>query len=297
MKTPTYISKSLFAGLSLMLLFAACSDVNNEVESLTDDDIELATQILTESVSDESSGIVSSLYDAVSTVSTDEIHYKSHAKSNPDDRSGRGRERKFSHTYDSETGTHTLSFERNVVKDDFSKNISLLNTYIYKSPEGEFIVQPKANRDSIESVNFTGNKSGSVNSRFRNSSFARIDTFALAGLHGTSGTISIDGTHHGEGSATGMTTDSLQASRNFTVDIEFINVEMDKAIIDANGNLEEGITGTLTYKIVTNKSLGDENDENVIEGTIELDGDGTALLRFKKITKVIRFSLKDGSRR
>ncbi|HCT52842.1 MAG TPA: hypothetical protein DF712_10310 [Balneola sp.] len=236
------------------------------------------------------------MYDAVSTVGKDGISYGDNRnKANSDDNSGRGRESSYSYTYDPDTGMHTLQYDRSVNKNSFSKSISLLNTYIFKSPEGEFIVHPRANADSIESVDFTGNKSGSVNSRRGSSEFARADTFAIAGLHSTSSIVSIDGTHHGEGSASGFTRDSVEVSRDFTVDIEFLNVEIEKDTVEANGNLEQGVTGTLNYSIVLNKSFGDEADNQVIEGTIELTGDGTALLRFKKVAKVVRFSLKDGS--
>tara|TARA_R110002124_G_scaffold120157_2_gene278019 strand:- start:5887 stop:6786 length:900 start_codon:yes stop_codon:yes gene_type:complete len=296
MKSLQNISKLSLLGLSLLVTFAACSAVNNDVESLTDEDIELATQILTESVSDESSGIMSSMYDAVSSVGSDGISYRdSQDKAKHNDRSGRGREGSYSYTYDPETGTHTLQYNRSVTNGTFSKSVSLLNTYIFKSPEGDFVVRPRANADSIESVDFTGSKSGSVESRRRNSEFARLDTFSIAGLHSTSSIVSIDGTHHGEGSASGVTSDSVEASRDYTVNIELSNVEIVKDTVEANGNLEQGVTGTLTYSIVLNKTFGDRSDTKEIEGTIEMDGDGTALLRFKRILKTIRFSLKDGS--
>ena len=295
MKSIKNISKLTLLGLSLMVIFAACSAVNNEVESLSDEDIELATQIIGESVSDDNSGIISSMYDAVSTVDKDGIAYNANkAKENHDDRNGRGREGSYSYTYDPTTGTHTLEYNRSVNKGDFEKSVSLLNTYVYTSPEGEFIARPRANKDSIESVDFTGSKSGFVNSRFRNSEFARLDTFAIAGLHSTSSIVSVDGKHYGQGNASGTTSDSVLASRDYTVNIEFLNVEIDKDSVEANGNLEQGVTGTLNYSIVLNKTIGDVLDSEVIEGTIELTGDGTALLRFNKVAKIVRFSLKDG---
>jgi len=296
MKSFKHISKLTLLGLSFMVTFLACSTANNDIDSLSDEDIELATQIISESVSDENSGMMSSIYDAVSTVDTNRISYEDdNTKFKNSDRSGRGQERNYSYTYDPNTGTHTLQYERSVTNDRFSKSVSLVNTYVYKSPEGAFIARPRANRDSIESIDFTASKSGFVESRRRNSEFVRLDTFAITGLHNTSSILSIDGTHHGEGNASGFTRDSVEASRDYTINIEFINVEIEKDTVSANGNLEQGVTGTLTYSIVLNKTVGDEDDNKVIEGTIEMTGDGTALLRFKKFAKVVRFSLKDGS--
>lgn len=298
MKYLKNISKLTLLGLSLLVTFAACSAVNNDVETLSDEDIELATQIIGESVSDENSGVMSSIYDAVSTVGKDGISYRDDNNNNktlPNDDSGRGRESNYAYSYDPETGTHTVEYNRSVNNPFFTKSVSLLNTYIFKSPEGDFVARPRANKDSIESVAFTGSKSGFVDSRRRDSEFARLDTFAIAGLHSTSSVVSIDGTHHGEGSASGITRDSVEASRDYTIDIEFLNVEIEKDSVVANGNLEQGVTGTLTYSIVLNKTVGDEVNNEVIEGTIELTGDGTALLRFRRVAKVVRFSLKDGS--
>ena len=101
MKSLKYISKISLLGLSLLITFAACSAVNNDVESLSDQDIELATQILAESVSDESSGIMSSMYDAISNVDNDGISYtNNHNKATHDDgRSGRGREGSYLYSY------------------------------------------------------------------------------------------------------------------------------------------------------------------------------------------------------
>jgi len=296
MKSLIHISKINLLGLGLLVTFAACSSVNNDVESISDEDIELATQIVAESVSDETSGIMSSMYDAVSTVGADGITYQDNrSKVNPNDRSGRGREGSYSYTYDPETGTHSIQFERSLTVGDFSKSVASLSTYIFESPEGEFIVRPRANPDSIESVEFTGSKSGSFESRKRSSEFARLDTFSIAGLHSSSSIVRIDGRHRGEGSASGLTSDSVEASRNFTVDFEFFNIEIVKDTVENYGNLEQGVTGTLTYSIIIDRALGERSDQKVIEGTVEMDGDGTALLRFKRIAKTIRFSLKDGT--
>lgn len=297
MKSLNNISKLTLLALSLMVTFAACSAVNNDVESISDEDIELATQVITESVSDETSGIMSSFYDAVSSVGSDGIDYKEgNQKVADDDNSGRGSESSYSYSYDSETGIHTIEYDRNVTKGEFSKGISLTNTYVFESPEGNYIAHPRANADSIESVDFTGSIAGFVNSRRKNSEFARLDTFAIAGLHSTSTIVSIDGTHYGVGNTEGENADSVQFAANFSVAIEFADVRIDKQIVEANGNLEEGVTGTLSYSVELNRSFGSRTETKVIRGTIQMDGDGTALLRFNKAVKTIRFSLKDGSR-
>ena len=45
------------------------------------------------------------------------------------------------------------------------------------------------------------------------------------------------------------------------------------------------------------KNIGGGVDEKIIEGTIDLNEDGTALMRFNKFPQVIRFSLGNGERK
>lgn len=298
-KITTHIKLSTLA-LSLMVTFAACSAVNNEVESLSDEDIEVATLILTESTADETSGVMSSMYDAFSSVGNSGISYgDSQNKLKPGDeghRGGRGQERNYSYSYDPETGTHTLEYNRSATNRWGSKSVSLVNTYVFSSPEDEWIVYPRANRDSIETVSFTGNKSGSSEGIHRQSEFARADTFFISGLHATSSILGIDGTHQSNGNSSGTLRDSVTtASRSYELFIDMDQIEIEKDSVATYGNLEQGVTGTLTYQLYLSKTIGDVTDDNLIEGTIEFEGDGTALLRFKKAAKVVRFSLRDAS--
>lgn len=278
----------------LLVSFAACSSVSNEIESLSDEDIAMAAQVVSESMSSENSGVMSSVYDAVSNVDESGIEYGDKAKA-ANDPTDRGHESSYSYTYDEATGMHTISYNRSAQRGEFSKSVSLVNTYIFKTPEGNFIARPRADRDSIESIDFTGNKSGSHTRPHRSSEFARADTFAVSGLHSTSSIVTIDGIHYGEGSASGTLEDGTQVSRSFAVNIELDNVTIDKDSVATYSNLEQGVNGTLNYSVALNKVNGDRSEEKVVEGTIEFVGDGTALLRFKKIPKIIRFSLKDGS--
>ena len=289
--------------LGLMITFAACSAVNNDVESLSDADIEVATVILTESTADETSGVMSGMYDAFSSVGSDGISYgdgQTQMKGMGDDhqhRGGRSDESNFNYSYDPETGTHTLSFDRSVSGDFGSKSVSLLNTYIFTSPDGEWIVYPRAHRDSIETIDFTRNVNGEVDGMFRQSEFTRIDTFSVTGLHATSTVLGINGGHQSFGEASGMLDDGeTQASRAYELLIDLENVEINKDSVATYGNLEQGVTGTLSYKLYISRTVGDRSDEKSVEGTIEFTGDGTALLRFKGIPKTVRFSLRDGSR-
>lgn len=301
MKTLTPIKQlSLFA-VALAVSFSACSSVNNDVESLSEEDIQLAAEIVAVSLADNESGAMSSVYDAFSTIDDSGISYGEGQLFKDRNRrhrnSGRGAERNFSHSYDSTTGVHTVSYERSVETDNFNKSVSLYQEIIFTDLDGGFIARPKANKNDIEAISFEGTKSGSAEGPFRSSSFTKNDVFEISGVHATSPILSLDGTHTGAGQAEATLRDSTTKSRSYEIDITFENVEVNKDTVLAYGNLENGVSGTLTYSILMNKTVNGVPEETLVEGTIDLEEDGTALLRFNKIPRVIRFSLVDGEER
>ncbi len=283
-----------------LLIFGACSSVNNDVESISNEDVDLAAHIVTTSVADDESGMISSLYDAFSNVSKDGISYgDKKSKITPDQKNndGRGREKNFSYSYDPETGTHNLNYSRSIEKEKFSKSTEVNQAIIFTDLDGSFIEFPKQNKDSIEAISYVGTKIGSHNGPYRSSNFSKSNNFDLSGIHATSSILSLDGTHIGNGSAQGTTRDSVEASRTYDINITFENVTINKDTVKAYGSIENAVTGTLTYSINMSKNIGGEVDEKIIEGTIDLSEDGTALMRFNKFPQVIRFSLGNGEQK
>ncbi len=299
MKTLSTFKHLSVLAVALLVSLAACSSVNNDTDEITEADLELAAQIVGTSLADDESGMMSSMYDTFSDIDAQSISYGGNArfKNNGDrgnERSGRGGEHNFTHEYDSLTGVHTISFERSVENDRFQKSISVEQKIIFTDPDGEFIARPKENKEAIETISFTGSKSGTSESPYRSSNFTKIDSFFVAGLHSTSTTLSIDGTHNGTGEMEGTRRDSSTISGSFEVSIAFENVEVNKDTVLAYGNLENGVSGTLTYSINMIKTVDGVPEEKIVEGTIDLEEDGTALMRFNKFPKVFRLSLLDG---
>ncbi|MCG8373325.1 MAG: hypothetical protein MI700_07315 [Balneolales bacterium] len=291
------LKQMFLLALVLSISFTACSSVNNEVNAISDEDLDLAANIVASSVSDDESGMISSIYDAFSDVDNSGISYSDDARFKSHDRrgrSGRGGEIDYTHTYDSTTGIHTLEYTRVVEKEDFSKTVSVYQEAIFTDLNGNFIAEPKANKDSIEAISFTSTKSGSSESLFRSGSFTKSDDFDISGAHETSNILSMDGTHSGSGSASGLTRDTLEASRTYEIDIEYDNVAINKDSVEAHGSLEFAVTGTLTYSVTMSKTIDGVTDETVLEGTINLEEDGTALLEFRGISQIFRFGLGDG---
>lgn len=297
----TYTSYSIWA-LSmgvLLLVLSSCSisGVDKQSDDITEEDLQAAGQILGESLSDETSGIMGSLNDAITGISSDGFVRTTSAKSlndDDDENSGRGRESNFSYSYDPETGIHTLAFLRSVTKANFSKSVTDTLKYIFTDNNGSFIAFPRVNRERIESIDFKGFREGTVNSPSRNSFFARKDTFLIDGVSQASNVLSIDGKHNGEGNFEGTNDEGNPLERDYELEINFLNVEIDKAVVQANQSLEQGVTGTLTYELIVEKVNNGSSSTKTIRGTIEMNGDGTALLRFERFRKLFRINLDDG---
>ena len=278
--------------------FWSCSSVSNDTELISDADLDMAAEIMGSSISDQQSGLMNSVYDALSTISSTGISYGNDKnflmKSDKDERGGRGFERSFSHTYDSTTGVHTLSFDRSFEKGLFSSSISTLQEIQYVDLEGNFIARPKLHREAVNQINLHSTKSGQNSNPHKSSEFTKIDSLYFTGVHATQSLVRMDGSHHGFGSGAAVLRDSSSHSRSFEVKVVFDDIEIDKDTLAAYGNLENAVTGTLSYSMTMNKVINGVPEETVMEGTIDLEEDGTALMKFYKYDRLYRLGLRDG---
>ncbi|MFP8488718.1 hypothetical protein ACKGJO_06410 [Gracilimonas sp. Q87] len=297
----TNLSKATGLILTSALIFSACSlgDVSSELNNneLTPEEMEAASQIMGEALSDDNDGVFSSLNDALATVSSDGFSQENTSFKNDDDDddySGRGNERNFNYEYDPATGTHTLSFDRSVVKPNFEKNISALLTYIFTDIDDQFIAMPRVNKDRIENIEFTANRNGDKTSNFRSSDFSRADTFAITGVSDATSILTLDGKHTGNGSITGVRGNGDTFERSFVNEINLLDVQINKDTVAYYGSLEQGVTGTLTYEMSLYKNNNGDESTKTVSGTIEMDGDGTALLRFENLAKIFKVNLQTG---
>lgn len=285
---------SIFFGIILFFSGCTLSGIDKENSSeITEEDLEAASQILGESLSDDNSGIMSSLNDAVTTISQDGFVRTTAAKGD-DDNSGRGRETDITYNYNPETGTHTLTFKREITRSEYFKSVTDTLKYIFTDTNGEFISAPRLQRDKVETIDYKGKRDGMIETPLKNSFFSRQDTFLIDGVSEASSILSIDGVHNGQGRMSGETEDGNTLSRSYEVEINFLNIEIDKAIAQENQSLEEGVTGTLSWEMHIEKQRNGNNSVKTIRGTIEMNGDGTALLRFRNFTKLFQIRLDEG---
>ncbi len=292
----------LFLSVFTLALLSGCTlsgidkDSNQEI---TEADLQAASQILGESLSDENDGVMSSLNDALTTVSESGFIRAKQATTlngevDDDDKSGRGTETNFSYSYDPATGIHTIAFKRKVYDGSFSKEVTDTLKYIFTDNNNQFIAYPREQEDRIETIDFKGFRQGDIQSLEKNSFFTRNDTFLIDGLSEASAVLNIDGVHHGNGDLQKTTDDGGTFEKTYSIVINFLNINIDKEVVRTNQSLEQGVTGTLSWSMEFNRTSGGSSTTKTVEGTIEMNGDGTALLRFERFNKLFQINLDDG---
>lgn len=281
-----------------VILVSGCTN-NANVQPPSQQDVQLASNIIGESMSNDGGGLVSSFGDATSMVGASGLGFSQNENTNnvpmvagnTASDNLRGKEKNFKATYDPTTGVHTVDFDREVYTPNFSKTIKAHLEYIYRDSTGSFLRFP--NPTKVFSVDFKGSRSGSVQTPVRQSEFSRIDTLFYTGLNRSSASITINGSHQGHGDFN-MTTAQTQISRVYDLSLKLLNVTIEKTSI-FNRDLTQGVTGTLSYDLTFHKTQDTTAVDKHLTGTIDMNGDGTALLKFAHFTNRYLINLRTGA--
>lgn len=295
-----YINRCVW-GIFLMILAMGCTlgDISGSTNStITEEDLQATSQILGESLSSDNSGIFLSIRDALTTISNSGFSSPTAKSANSwdqtqTDHNGIGNESNYQYAYDAETGIHTISFERQVQRTLFQKSVTDTLNYLYQDNNGNFIEFPRQQEEQIESIAYNGRREGQLSTLRKESFFTRKDTLLVNGVSNTSPTLNIDGVHNGKGTVTIEPSSGNTIERSYELEINFLNIEIQKSQ-SGEINVERGVSGTLSWEMTIDKTTGQGSDSKTIRGTIELSGDGTALLRFENLLKLFQVNINDG---
>lgn len=277
----------------VILSLGACSiDGNDEKSSISEEDLYAASQIIGESLSDQKDGVFSSLVDAFEIPSQE--GFNKIATGSLDESilnlTPNSREENYTYFYNPVTGIHATSFKRESNEGDAQRTMAADLKYIFKDAGGNYIEHPENNREAIEIVKYTGTREGSIITPDKSSSYERTDDYLIDGLAGES-SITIAGKHMGIGSFQGKTKNGERFDRDYSLDLNFLDVRIDKVLFENNYNLEQGVTGALSHSVTINQQNGVPVD---FSGIVEFAGDGTALLKFKGFQDIFTIKLIEG---
>jgi len=286
----------------LMITSAGCTldDISSSKNStITKEDLQAASQILGESLSSDKSGVLLSLNDALTDISSSGFSPPA-AQSDPPasytqfDRSGIGNESNYQHSYDAQTGIHAISFDRQVKSSLFNKTVTNSLNYQFKDGDGNFIEFPRQDSDRIKAIAYNGRREGQLATLNKESFFVRQDTFLIDGASSTAPTLNIDGVHNSKGTITIEPANNSTIERSYELEINFLNIEIQKSAA-GKINTQRGVTGSLSWEMLVEKTTGQGSDAKTMRGTIKLSGDGTALFRFEQVLKRFQVNLTSGN--
>ncbi|WP_340106141.1 DUF5666 domain-containing protein [Rhodohalobacter sp. 8-1] len=278
--------------ISGLLILSACSidGFENTSAPITDEETQLAGQIIGESISENQRGMLSTFSEAFAVPTSFGLITGPSLLSAGSFRN----QENYSHSYDAESGEHQVSYtvRRETPLLNSETNVSL--TYIFYDNDENFIEFPDQNSNRIEAVDFNSEQSGSITTASKNSVFSRTDRIIMSGLTDNSETLTLDGFHSGEGVFSSTMNSGDQIQREYILDMNYLDVRIDKSVVLANRNFRNGVNGALSYESTVRDMDSQSGNTKIVNGTIELNGDGTALLNFREQIEPIRLRLDDG---
>lgn len=269
---------------TVAVIFSSCTENSTnstEPSESQQQEVEAVTNIIAGSLSDKNEGFMASMYDLTANVTPGGMGYRN----NRDWRGGRD----FEFTYDEETGTHSINFEREISRGDFSKSMQASLNYKYRDANGGFIPEPAEQQSQIASIGFEGQREGATQTPRRNSSFERTASWFLEGYN--ENIMQLSGEQQHSGNMT-LSTNFREISRNFDVQFNLIDITIERS--DSSDELEYLITGLIEYSMTTESVINGETRSQNFEGVIELTGEGDALMRIMGLNSVYRLDLING---
>lgn len=283
--------KRILPFLLLTVGLSACSEAD-KTPSLSDEDTQVIQAAVATALADQNDGVMAELYDV-----TKELRFgapiSGSVQNERPPRPGHGGERNYSRTYDPATGKHVISFEHSFTAPGISKSMSVYQEYIFTNPDGAFVQFP--GRFEVASIAFTGRREGSMTTPRHSSETNRRAQWTMSGLQSGSSTIVLNGSQTNEGEMTVNLREGGSASREYSMSLSFADVNIDKSF-QADSTLEDKVSGTITFEHTMKHTLPNgEVREKTNTGSIELTGDGRALLRIMGVRSLFAINLSTGA--
>lgn len=278
----------------LLLALAACDAAAPEAAAdLTEAEVAEATAIVAEALAEDTGGFVASARDLTASVSADGLSAGPRGV-----RGDRHRDRPpcrdgVDLTYDESTGTHIVSYACSRETDHGFVRFGAELTYQFRDAAGGFVPEPGPNWDTVDEVTFGGVKAGATE-RTRGdavfaSSFEQTGQWVLSDLADDATAAGLDGRQQRTGSRS-VTTPDGAGERAFTLELSGSGIE----VREGEDGLGHAAVGTLEYTLEMEVTRNGQTETRTVEGTIELEENGRALLRLIGIRGVYRVSLGDG---
>ena len=286
---PRFLLRSLALSCALLAVSACDSSLDADTADLTDAEAQVVAEIVAEALSEDGGGLIASARDLTSTVSASGVADgpRGVRGDRPPCRSN------VETSYDADTGTHVVAYACSREGENGSARFASRLSYQYRDASGGFVADPAADWDTVDAVAFGGTRQGSVE-RSRGaashaSAFEQSGQWALTALTGDA-PAALAGRQQRTGTRT-HTTRRGTVSRAFSVTLSGDDIAIQ---LDADGRGYAAV-GELAYSGTVEVTRNDEVERRAIEGTIDLEAGGRAVLRIVGVRGVFRVALGDGA--
>ncbi|MEX1135381.1 MAG: DUF5666 domain-containing protein [Balneolales bacterium] len=284
--------------ISLLLLslwaLTGCSVDGFEGDSsgLTPEESLIAGQIIGESLSENRGGLLSSFPEAFAIpTSTGLIN-------GPSPLSGESFRNLQNYNYEFETqsGQHRVTFSKQSENELFRTVSEYTLIYIFYNADQQPIASPESQQGRIEAVDFRAIRNGEIDGSIKKSIFTRTDRLFIEGISTSTDILSIDGFHAGNGLFTQISNDGSEIQREYFLDLNYLDLRINKELVQRNRNFRTGVNGAFSYESTIRQAGNGNNGSGtkIVNGTVELNGDGTALLKFREQFDSFRLRLANG---
>lgn len=283
------------AGLLLAFTFTACDTVNTSQETLSDEDINAIQAVVADALSDQGEGFISELYDITGDISPtgmEEVQRSIAGETTAtQSRPRRGHDSNYNGNYDPETGWHTIAFRRLYEGPLFEKYMAAMLKYRFSTDNERWIEWPRRFADHIYTVEFQGEREGYAKGAFRNSEYLRKGAWVLSGYN--TDIMELAGRQNNTGSMSVVQRDGGTIEREFDLRFEIVDVTIAKPNREEE-RLEHLVTGTINYWITLTHTRNGGSRVVESRGSIDLNGDGSALMRLMGLSRVVSIDLATG---
>ncbi len=257
---------------------------------LTGDEALLAGQIIGESVSENRSGMLSIFPEAFA------VPTESGLTEGPSLLSAGSFRNLLDYTYefDAASGEHRVTFSTLEDNELLQRSASHTLSYLFLDRNGDTLAYPDQQRQQIETVFYEASRNGSIQADARSSFYTRSDQLFMDGLSSTSDVLTLDGFHSGQGIFRLHPPDETPMEREYQLDINYLDIRIQKSVVQKNRNFRSGVNGALSYELTVRQTRNGAPESKIVNGTLELNGDGTALLKFREQFDTFRLRMDNG---
>lgn len=278
--------------IALFLIPFGCVDRPTPMDEVDMVEKEAVVNQIGQHVGLQTEGLVASLLDGTASIGPNGIFQPEPAPTHVPDSSLRGTISNLKISFDPKTGIHDVEFSRSVTLQNFSNQIQANLKYLFRDKSGKFLVFPRRNRDSVETIRYYGIKTGEINTSISRNGYMRTDSLLFNGVEKEKNAVKVVGKERVKGFFE-ANIDNESISRNFVAEYDLNAIQIKRVAVEQR-DFTKALSGSIDFRFHSKMANGIDTVTVSFIGKIEIMGDGTALIRTRNLPEPALVDLKTG---